>query len=115
MAFHKPKGCESGDHHANFQGQQRASEALQQGLLRCGCGPDRPGCADCHGDHEGRKEPIADHHHHQHVVFPREVLRNAVLDRENEGRCDHQADAKAGVILHRVLPRGSYGVCDRIL
>src|SRR5690606_12270224 len=51
------------------------------------------------GDDEGGEEPVAQHHHGEDAVILREIARDPVLEREDEGGEDHQGDPEPVVVL----------------
>ena len=66
-------------------------------------GGDEGGMDEEKGDDESREEPVADHHHHADIVLGREVARDAVLHREDEGGQHHQPDAESRVLFRHQL------------
>ena len=94
MAFHQPDQREAQHRHADLERQQNAAPDLQHWLggARGRRYPSWPTRRDC--DCKSGEEPEPDHHDHQRVVFARKVTRDTVLAGENEGRGDHQQDAR---------------------
>ena len=98
VAFDQAQDGEGGDHDADLGRQKNAARGLHQRLVGARRGADAARLARGDRDHEGREEPVADHHDHQDVVFARQVARDAVLQREDDRRRDHQQDAQPRVV-----------------
>jgi len=104
VALDQPEHHETQDHHADLDDQHKPAHELEHRLAGGRRRTQTAGLARGYGNHEGREKPVADHHHHEHVVFPCEVARNAILHGKDEGRPEHQQDAEAGICPgHRVV------------
>ena len=69
MAFDQAQQLEGADHDADFHRQKRAAEDLQCRLAGVGLLAQPSGLAIGKGDDKSGKEPIADHDHHQDIIF----------------------------------------------
>ena len=98
VALDQPKVDESQHHHVDLDHQQHTAKGLQQRLPGPGRLTQPPGLARRDAQHEKPEEPIADHHHHGHVVGAGQMPGKAVLNGEDNHGHHHQDDAEAGVL-----------------
>ena len=70
VAFHQPQHGKAPDRHADFRDQQYRAKRLYPRLAGRRSVAQSPRLACANRNNKGRKEPIADHHNHQHVIFP---------------------------------------------
>src|SRR6056297_2087013 len=93
MAFYKAEDHEARNHHADLRGQELSPRCLKPRAARTRRLP-QPSClTHAEEDHEGGEKPVADHHNEEDVVDFDEMPREPVLQREDESRGDHHADA----------------------
>jgi hypothetical protein len=90
---------EGQNHHADLGRKQNAAQDLDPRFPR-GCrGPQAARLPGGKRHDEGREEPEADHHDHEHVVAFGQMAREHVLDPEDQRRRDHVEDAEAEVLF----------------